>query len=74
MLEASTLNLLRLPPRRKIGDLSSRNAHENVARLRASVPSHALLVLDEPFSGFDPLVRDEFMESLIQQAARDDRA
>jgi len=27
-----------------------------------------LLVLDEPFSGLDPLVRDEFMESLIQQA------
>jgi ABC-2 type transport system ATP-binding protein len=28
-----------------------------------------LLILDEPFSGLDPLVRDEFMESLIQQSA-----
>ena len=27
-----------------------------------------LLVLDEPFSGLDPLVRDEFMEGLRQQA------
>jgi len=27
-----------------------------------------LLVLDEPFSGLDPLVRDEFMEGLLQQA------
>ena len=27
-----------------------------------------LLILDEPFSGLDPLVRDEFMESLIRQA------
>jgi len=27
-----------------------------------------LLVLDEPFSGLDPLVRDEFMEELLGQA------
>jgi len=27
-----------------------------------------LLLLDEPFSGLDPLVRDEFMESMVQQA------
>jgi ABC-2 type transport system ATP-binding protein len=27
-----------------------------------------LLVLDEPFSGLDPLVRDEFMERLLHQA------
>ena len=27
-----------------------------------------LLVLDEPFSGLDPLVRDEFMEVLLGQA------
>src|SRR5204862_8287828 len=27
-----------------------------------------LLVLDEPFSGLDPLVRDEFMEGLLRQA------
>jgi ABC-2 type transport system ATP-binding protein len=27
-----------------------------------------LLVLDEPFSGLDPLIRDEFMEGLLAQA------
>jgi ABC-type multidrug transport system ATPase subunit len=27
-----------------------------------------LLILDEPFSGLDPLVRDEFMEGLLCQA------
>ena len=27
-----------------------------------------LLILDEPFSGLDPLVRDEFMEGLLDQA------
>ena len=27
-----------------------------------------LLVLDEPFSGLDPLVRDEFMDGLLRQA------
>jgi ABC-2 type transport system ATP-binding protein len=27
-----------------------------------------VLILDEPFSGLDPLVRDEFMERLLQQA------
>jgi ABC-2 type transport system ATP-binding protein len=27
-----------------------------------------LLVLDEPFSGLDPLIRDEFMERLLHQA------
>jgi ABC-2 type transport system ATP-binding protein len=27
-----------------------------------------LLILDEPFSGLDPLVRDEFMEGLLVRA------
>jgi ABC-2 type transport system ATP-binding protein len=27
-----------------------------------------VLILDEPFSGLDPLVRDEFMEGLLHQA------
>jgi ABC-2 type transport system ATP-binding protein len=27
-----------------------------------------VLVLDEPFSGLDPLIRDEFMERLLEQA------
>ena len=67
-LEAATLSLLHLPPRRKIGDLS--HGMRMKMALACALPFHPkLLVLDEPFSGLDPLVRDEFMESLIQQAA-----
>jgi ABC-type multidrug transport system ATPase subunit len=67
-LEATTLNLLHLPPRRRIGDLS--HGMRMKMALACALPFRPkLLVLDEPFSGLDPLVRDEFMESLIQQAA-----
>ncbi len=67
-LEAITLNLLHLPPRRRIGDLS--HGMRMKMALACALPFRPkLLVLDEPFSGLDPLVRDEFMESLIQQAA-----
>lgn len=31
-----------------------------------------LLILDEPFSGVDPLVRDEFMEGLLRQGLKID--
>jgi ABC-2 type transport system ATP-binding protein len=33
-----------------------------------------LIVLDEPFSGLDPLVRDEFIRSLLERAAGANRA
>jgi ABC-2 type transport system ATP-binding protein len=67
-LETTTLNLLHLPPRRRIGDLS--HGMRMKMALACALPFRPkLLVLDEPFSGLDPLVRDEFMESLIQQAA-----
>jgi ABC-2 type transport system ATP-binding protein len=67
-LEATTLNLLHLPPRRRIGDLS--HGMRMKMALACALPFRPkLLVLDEPFSGLDPLVRDEFMESLIQQAS-----
>jgi ABC-2 type transport system ATP-binding protein len=66
-LEASLLDLLHLPRRRKIGDLS--HGMKMKMGLACALPFRPkLLVLDEPFSGLDPLVRDEFMESLIQQA------
>jgi ABC-2 type transport system ATP-binding protein len=67
-LEAAALNSLHLPPRRRIGDLS--HGMRMKMALACALPFRPkLLVLDEPFSGLDPLVRDEFMESLIQQAA-----
>jgi len=66
-LEASTLGLLHLPLRRRIGDLS--HGMRMKMALACALPFRPkLLILDEPFSGLDPLVRDEFMESLIQQA------
>lgn len=66
-LEASILRQLRLPPDRRIGNLS------HGMRMKMSLACALgyrprLLVLDEPFSGLDPLVRDEFMEGLLNQA------
>jgi ABC-2 type transport system ATP-binding protein len=66
-LEAATLRRLRLPAARRIGHLS--HGMRMKMCLACALPFHPkLLILDEPFSGLDPLVRDEFMESLLQQA------
>jgi ABC-2 type transport system ATP-binding protein len=66
-LEASILAQLRLPPDRKIRDLS--HGMRMKLKLACVLPFRPkLLVLDEPFSGLDPLVRDEFMEKLLDQA------
>jgi ABC-2 type transport system ATP-binding protein len=66
-LEASIRGQLRLPPERRIGDLS--HGMRMKMSLACALPFRPkLLVLDEPFSGLDPLVRDEFMEGLLQQA------
>jgi ABC-2 type transport system ATP-binding protein len=66
-LEAEVLRRLRLPRDRKIGDLS--HGMRMKMALAAALPFRPkLLILDEPFSGLDPLVRDDMMESLLQQA------
>ena len=66
-LECSILAQLRLPPDRKIHDLS--HGMRMKMALACALPFRPrLLVLDEPFSGLDPLVRDEFMERLLEQA------
>src|SRR5437764_650681 len=66
-LEKSILSELRLPLERKIGDLS--HGMRMKMSLACALPFRPkLLVLDEPFSGLDPLVRDEFMEGLLRQA------
>src|SRR6266478_870320 len=66
-LEASIALQLRLPLERKIGDLSH-GMRMKMALMCALPYRPKLLVLDEPFSGLDPLVRDEFMEGLLNQA------
>jgi ABC-2 type transport system ATP-binding protein len=66
-LEADVLAQLRLPPDRKIKNLS--HGMRMKMALACALPFRPkLLVLDEPFSGLDPLVRDEFMENLLRQA------
>jgi ABC-2 type transport system ATP-binding protein len=66
-LESSILSQLRLPPEQKIGHLS--HGMRLKMCLACALPyKPRLLVLDEPFSGLDPLVRDEFMEGLLAQA------
>jgi ABC-2 type transport system ATP-binding protein len=61
------LQELRLPPDRRIGDLS--HGMRMKMALACALPFHPkVLILDEPFSGLDPLVRDEFMERLLHQA------
>ncbi len=66
-LEATLLAQLRLPMDRRIGHLS--HGMRMKMALACALPYRPkLLILDEPFSGLDPLVRDEFMEGLLQQA------
>lgn len=66
-LEQSILSGLRLPMERRIGDLS--HGMRMKMALACALPYRPeLLILDEPFSGLDPLVRDEFMERLLHQA------
>ena len=66
-LESDLRNRLALPPTRKLGKLSHgmRMKAMLVGALAFRPP---LLILDEPLSGLDPLVRDEIMEGLLAQA------
>jgi ABC-2 type transport system ATP-binding protein len=66
-LEKDFLDQLQLPPDRKIGHLSH-GMRLKLALVGALCFRPKLLVLDEPFSGLDPLIRDEFMEGLLSQA------
>lgn len=66
-LERSIRRQLRLPPERRISDLS--HGMRMKMSLACALPFRPkLLILDEPFSGLDPLVRDEFMEGLLERA------
>ena len=64
-LEAKLLAQFDLPPERKLKNLS-RGMLMKAALLSSLAYRPKLLVLDEPFSGLDPLVRDDFVHGLIE--------
>ncbi|MGQ0637607.1 MAG: ABC transporter ATP-binding protein [Planctomycetaceae bacterium] len=58
-----------LPKDRKIKELS-KGMRAKVALALAMAHEPEVLILDEPTSGLDPLVRREFLESMVEVAAR----
>ncbi len=66
-LESALRAQLRVPRNWRIGHLSH-GMRIKMLLLCALPYRPKLLILDEPFSGLDPLVREEFMESLLGQA------
>jgi ABC-2 type transport system ATP-binding protein len=63
-LERSLLDRFRLDPRQKASHLS-KGQRTQLALMTAICPEPDLLVLDEPTSGLDPIVRREFIETVI---------
>jgi len=66
-LEQELVRQFDLPAGRKLKQLS-RGQRMKAAMAGALAFRPALLVLDEPFAGLDPLVRDELMEGLLDRA------
>jgi ABC-2 type transport system ATP-binding protein len=69
--DARALELLRqfdLPLDRKLKHLS-RGMKMKAALASSLAYGPKLIVLDEPFTGLDPLVRDEFIEGLLESAS-----
>ncbi len=67
-LEATLLRQFALPEDRKLKDLS-RGMAMKAALLSSLAYRPKLLVLDEPFSGLDALVRDEFIRGVLEVSA-----
>ena len=66
-LEAKLLAQFDLPPDRPLRQLS-RGMRMKAALLSSLAYRPRLLVLDEPFSGLDPLVRDDVVRGLLEAA------
>jgi ABC-2 type transport system ATP-binding protein len=66
-LEQSLVRQFDLPLNRKLKHLS-RGMRMKAAFASSLAYRPRLIVLDEPFSGLDPLVRDELIEGLIERA------
>ena len=67
-LEKTLLTQFALPEARKLAHLS-RGMLMKAALLSSLAYRPKLLVLDEPFSGLDPLVRDEFIKGVLEVSA-----
>jgi ABC-2 type transport system ATP-binding protein len=67
-LERELCSQFELPPTRKVGHLSH-GMRMKALLVGALAFRPQLLVLDEPLSGLDTLVRDEVVNGLLQQAA-----
>ncbi|HET9742923.1 MAG TPA: ABC transporter ATP-binding protein [Terriglobales bacterium] len=67
-LEADLVRQFQLPLDRKLKHLS-RGMRMKAALAGALAYHPKLIVLDEPFSGLDPLVRDELIESMLERAS-----
>ena len=67
-IEQQLINQFELPMNRKLKDLS-RGMRMKAAFASSLAYRPALIVLDEPFSGLDPLVRDELIEGLLDRAS-----
>ncbi len=63
-IEADLLQRFRLPPAQRAAALS-KGQKTQLALISAICPEPELLVLDEPTSGLDPIVRREFIETVI---------
>jgi ABC-2 type transport system ATP-binding protein len=70
-LEATLLRQFDLPAGRKLAHLS-RGMLMKAALLSSLAYRPKLLVLDEPFSGLDPLVRDDFIRGVLEVSAHGD--
>jgi ABC-2 type transport system ATP-binding protein len=62
--ERALLDRFRLDPRQKTTHLS-KGQRTQVALITAICPEPELLVLDEPTSGLDPIIRREFIQTVI---------
>jgi ABC-2 type transport system ATP-binding protein len=63
-IESDLLNRFQLDPKQKASHLS-KGQRTQLALIGAICPEPELLVLDEPTSGLDPIVRREFIETVI---------
>jgi ABC-2 type transport system ATP-binding protein len=66
-LENELVKQFQLPLDRKLGKLS-RGMRMKAALASSLAYRPKLIVLDEPFGGLDPLVRDELIEGLVERA------